>query len=184
MTCSPGGLHCPLDRGKPQSLMGSGQAGPLCPMPPPPSPLLTESAIQLNLYLLSSTHFPKRKSEVLWSLNLKSVRKCFFVSFGFLLCPKVERWVHGLHDRLVCSEALDLRGIFEAQLLGFLLDFPSFHLKFGFAFYVLYVSCSVSSRLSFTSHYSGAGGHSDRCISLDLGAKCIYMSSLPWDNTV
>lgn len=28
-------------------------------------PVLTESAVQLALYLLSSTHFPKRKSEVL-----------------------------------------------------------------------------------------------------------------------
>jgi hypothetical protein len=41
-----------------------------------------------------------------------------------------------------------------AQQLGFPLDFPSFHLKFHFAFCVLYVPCSVLSRLSFMSHCS------------------------------
>lgn len=49
---------------------------------------LTESAFQLGHYILFIICFPKRKSEVLWNLCLKSVLKCFLVSSGFLPHPK------------------------------------------------------------------------------------------------
>lgn len=138
-------------------LMGSGQAGPFCPMLPPPSPLLTESATRLTLYLLSSTHFPKRKSEVLWSLNLKSVRKCLFVGFGFLPCPKVKHWL--------CPPWLT--GLFGGPGPSRHLWGPAAWLPFGSPFFIwnlgllsmfcMYLFSVV--KVSFTSHCSGASGH-------------------------
>lgn len=117
----------------------SGQAGPFCPMPPPPSPLLTESATQLTLYLLSSTHFSKEKE---WS-TLKSELE---------ICPKMFLcwfWVSPLSQ----GEALTVSSVtdwfvrrpwtFMASLrpscLASFFGFPFFDLKFGFAVCVLYL---------------------------------------------
>lgn len=78
--------------------IGSGQAGPFYPMPPLPSPFNWVCCSVKPLFPLQYP-FPKRKSEVLWSLYLKSVWKCFLVSFGFLPCPKAQS-LHLLRDWL------------------------------------------------------------------------------------